>query len=353
MSMQRVADMVGVSKATVSFVANGRPGVSSDTANRVVEAMKEIGYVHKIARPRRRRSTGDNHGTYRKTGEIGILMASGTLGRQPFHARLYDAIHQQLEVFDFKMAPLRYSGEDSAFKQSLSGLDGMLLFAYHSELSSHIPIPFVSILGEPDLTDELYADHIEPANNRVGALAANYFYRRGHKHVLGINPKPGDHPAFSTRLRHFSNLAAANKMKIDLADVPFADSSVFAQQIEADGLDTVRKFVSEYQSLPDRPTGIFVPCDSHLVLIQKCFGAAGFKAGVDIEFLGCNNDRVVLAGLEAHPATIDINPDAIAEAAIVALLHRIDYPQAAKVAHKIISIEPTLVEAGVGVKELW
>jgi DNA-binding LacI/PurR family transcriptional regulator len=353
MSMQKIADIVGVSKATVSFVANGKPGVSPETANKVLEAMREYGYTPKANKAKRGAVNMNYDNTGIKTGVIGVLMANGVISTVPFYARLLDAIHQQLESRGLKIAPMRYSGKATVSKDTQSDLDGILLCAYHKELASEISIPFVSVLGHPDPKDKLCADHIEPANDRIGVMAADYFYKRGHKGVIGVNPSVLPHFAFESRLNYFVNACIDNHIKAMSVKVPFNDRDAHGRLVEADHVEAIHKFVAEYKSLSEKPTGIFVPCDSHLVLIQKCFSAAGFRPGVDIEFLGCNNDSMVLAGLETCPATIDINPGAIAKAALVTLLDKIDYSQPANVPHKIISIEPSLISAGVGIKDNW
>lgn len=355
MSMQKVADILGISKATVSFVVNGKPGVSLDTANKVRDVMQRIGYTPRNIESRKSKSMknigGDGCGL--KTGTIGVLMAENVIAKIPFYARLLESIQQQLESRGLKMAPLRYSGKSSVSRGSLRDIDGLLMCCYFKELVQEVSVPFVSIFGHPDPKDKLYADHIEPANDRIGVLAAEYFCRRGHKNVLGVDPSMSHHPAFATRLRFFLTACQENQIKANLAAIPFGDRDVHGRIIEADNIEVILKYISEYKTLSDKPTGIFIPCDSHLVVMQKCFVAAGIRPGVDVEFLGCNNEMPLLEGLQVRPATIDINPNAIAEAALVALMHRIYNPKTTGSLHKIVSIEPTLIEAGIGVKDQW
>lgn len=44
-NMRDVASAAGVSLSTVSLVVNGKPGVSPDRRERVLEAIREVGYI--------------------------------------------------------------------------------------------------------------------------------------------------------------------------------------------------------------------------------------------------------------------------------------------------------------------
>src|SRR4029078_6234905 len=80
-TLEEVAKVAGVSRATVSRVVNGSPKVSEDIRRAVEAAVTELGYVPK--RPARSLVT-------RRSDSIGVVIAepSGRLFTDPFFPRV-------------------------------------------------------------------------------------------------------------------------------------------------------------------------------------------------------------------------------------------------------------------------
>ncbi len=349
MNITKVAEMAGVSNTTVSFVINGKPGISPDTVDRVKKAIRQSGYVP--------RSTGHKRVIEQddalKMRNIGIIMSAGVMSTIPFYARLFEAIHKELDKRDITMTPIRCGDAADLSKSTFDDLDGVILCNYIKNIIELLSIPFVTILGHPSVEDKLNADHIEPANDRIGVAAAKYLLERGHKRLLAINPSFGCHPAMDTRNQYFEEIAVKNGADVELRGLPFKERDKYGRLIDGLTIDNVREFVEEFAAAKERATAIFVPCDSHMVIIQKSLFAMGVDVGSDVEIIGCNNESILLDGIQPRPATIDINPQAMARAAIVALLQRILHPDEYDNVYKVVGIEPTLLPAGQGVRQQW
>lgn len=350
MSIAKVAEIAGVSNTTVSFVINGKSGISADTVERVRQAIRQTGYVPRGAGAKK---TVQKEVRRLKTRNIGILMPEGVMSTVPFYARLFEAIHKELDNRELNMSPIRCLPDSYSSVYAANDLDGLILCNYIKEITEHVSLPFVSILGHPSIEDKLQADHIEPANDRIGAMAARYLIQKGHKNILAINPSETIHPAIMTRCQYFNDYANRNAITCESISVPYMDRDRYGRITDGGDSPNITKFISEYKSGKNRPTGIFVPCDSHMIVLLKSFTAAGIVPGFDVEFIGCNNEALIFDGLDPRPATIDINPKAMAQAAIVALLERINNPRQKDDVYKMICIEPTLVKAGGGVRETW
>jgi DNA-binding LacI/PurR family transcriptional regulator len=350
MSIADVAQLAGVSNTTVSFVINNKPGISSDTAVRVRKAMRQIGYVPRTSATK---AVSCDEFLGLRTGNIGVAMADFVLSTSPFYSRLFDSIHHALDDRGLKMVPLRLSSNSQVSQSIISDIDGALLCYYFKDILEKLSVPFVSILGHPDPEDELLADHVEPANDRVGVLAAKYFISRGHKRVLAINPSIESHPAFETRVQYFTSISQKYGVKAEAREIKYLDRDNSGRLCDGSHSVEIQNFIKEFIGSDDRPTGIFLPCDSHLAVLQKCMAAAGVKPGRDVEFLGCNNEMLLLDGMDVRPATIDINPDAIARSAINVLMRRISEPETDKRIFQVVEVEPTILPAGAGVKEQW
>lgn len=350
MSLLEVAKKVGVSTACVSYVMNNRPGVSPETAEKVRQAAKELNYE-----PRNRKSasaspTGDGI----KTGVIGLVFFGlhAPLAEIPLYSRMVHAVETELADKDLMMALTTVNNAEALAAWSGSKLDGALLAGMSSHMTPPKQIPFVSLLGACDPESEIVSDYAGPANERIGVMAAKYFLSRGHRRIAAIYPLTFHHSVFETRIEYFQRHLDAQDQACLKFDVPFADQSN-VKIVGYENCPVMQAFVKQFKEQADRPTAIFVPADGYLVMVQNALTQAGIKVGQDVELLGCNNEEVTLNGVFPHPATIDINPDAIAHEAVTLLLERIKNGQAKQAPNKIVTVEPTLVPAGFGVKELW
>jgi DNA-binding LacI/PurR family transcriptional regulator len=347
-SMSKVAEMSGVSTTTVSYVINNKRGVSPKTVERVWDVIKKTGYVPRASDTRPQTPVDGL-----RTGTIGVFMADGMMSRIPLYARLFEATHGELESRNLKMSPILKSIDSDFSPNSFSDVDGVVLCSYDEEIARKLTIPFVSIFKHPDPAGRLYGDHVEPANDRIGAMAAQYFIDRGHKKLVVINPSILPHPPFESRGRCFVDRCRQKGIIAESVKVPFYEMDEQGCLVDGCQIPVIQEFISNFQSLSEKPTGIFVPCDAFLTIFQKSFAAKGIRPGIDVEFLGCNNDFSFFQGLATRPATIDIHIDTIAGMAVTALLSRITKSGSDDDAFMIINVDANIVKAGRGVKDQW
>src|SRR3954462_3120749 len=98
-TLEEVAFRAGVSRATVSRVANGSPKVSLDVRRAVEAAVAELGYVPNRAA----RSL-----VTRRSGSVGVVIAepSGRLFPDPFFPRVLRGISTYLSSRDLQLVLL-------------------------------------------------------------------------------------------------------------------------------------------------------------------------------------------------------------------------------------------------------
>jgi len=110
MSIVEVAKEAGVSHATVSYVLNGKDGVSSATAQRVQLAMRKLNYIPRSHMTK----TGPNQYNLLNGlthGCIGVVFYGkhSNLVSCPFHARLVHSIEEELRERNISMMLIRLS----------------------------------------------------------------------------------------------------------------------------------------------------------------------------------------------------------------------------------------------------
>lgn len=343
MSIAQVAQKAGVSQATVSYVINNKPVVSPETVEKVKKAIEELGYV---PRPSQSRQKGGVSEMTLKSGNIGVVIPDGVMSESQLNSRLFEAIHTDLERRSLRLVLMRVARGANmtqvlAGNQMLSEMDGLLLFYPTSMLvmTDRPAAPCVSVLGHPDPMERLLCDHVEPDNIRVGAMAARYLYEKGHQRMAAMKPSTQPHMAMDLRCQQFCAGVQALGGQADLYHIPIELPGV------GFGQEPLAQWLAGYRAMADKPTGIFVPSDAHLAVVFNAFRQAGIEPGRDVDFIGCNNESMILSGLSPTPASIDIRPDVMARTAIDLLLQRVaDSGDDTNPCFTTTYVEPALIE---------
>ncbi len=349
MSIAKVAEKAGVSQATVSYVLNNRPGVSAETARRVRKVIKELGYVPRASHTRQTRPTAAR-GT---TRSIGLLIPEESMSQSPLNMKLYEAIHQESERRGLRLVSARWE-RPARFRDLVarnpwfSEIAGMVFFYRRSAEVLDVPPPFpcVSVLGHADPLEPLGCDHVEPDHARIGAMAARYLAERGHRRLVVIKPSTTVHPAMDLRQDAFLAAAAAYGAEAHAEHIPIELGWPMVPGDLSAGhplLDWIHRWRADKQP----PDGIFVPSDSHLIIVVNAMARSGIDLASGVDFIGCNNESVLLRGLSPAPATVDINPGRMADIALGLLQQRIEEGACSRRSNCTVYVEPLLVPASI------
>lgn len=186
-TIRDVAEAAGVSVASASKAINGRYGVAADTAQRVLQAVDELGYNSSLVASSLRTQ---------RTGVIGVLISDF----EPFSAEVLKGIGAALRDSDYDV--LAYSGARSADmgweRRSLSRLsgtliDGAIIVTPNAEgISASVPIVAVDPHRGPgdlptvesdsfDGARQATAHLIELGHTRIGLVAGRPRSAVGHR----------------------------------------------------------------------------------------------------------------------------------------------------------------------------
>jgi DNA-binding LacI/PurR family transcriptional regulator len=193
-TLEAVAERAGVSRATVSRVVNGVPGVRDGLAERVRTAVEELGYVPNQAA----RSL-----VTRRHDAVAVVIAEpeSRVFADPFFASQLRGISKELSARDSQLVLLLVedAGDFDRVGRYLAGghVDGVLVFSLHDddplpEITRRLGIPTV-FGGRPgwagaeggDATTErvVYVD----SDNRGGARSAvRHLVRGGRRRIAHI-----------------------------------------------------------------------------------------------------------------------------------------------------------------------
>lgn len=335
MSMRKVAELAGVSVATVSRVVNSHPSITPATAKAVRAAMEKLDFRPSLGRSQSKASS---------TTTVGILMFGEGQQTAPAYNQLLQGISEAADSARLNLL-FGFAANVTQLPQWVlrEDVDGLLVGGVRpdAEMQSRLEgIPTVWLMGNRERPQ--WGDHVMPDNTAIGQIAASYLKERGHQHVMCMAI---ENSGWSIGVRTLAFIESAREREMSA-------TLVHAAEEQHDGWSTevldecAGVFAEALVKAKPRPTGIFVCEDRLLASIDRALTARGIdtRPGGDVDVISCNNEREFWAGLRVRPASIDINPNSIGRRAVELLLTRIRTPQTTDGRIRLM-IAPTLVPA--------
>ncbi len=260
-----VAAAAGVSVATVSKAVNGRYGVASETVDRVLAVVAELGYESSLIASSMRSRT---------TGVIGVLVADF----EPFSAEILKGVGQALR--DTRYDLLAYSGSHGAAegweRRSLSRLSGTLIdgaiMVTPTVVNVGAEVPVVAIdphTGPADLPT------VECDSYGGALLATRHLIDLGHSRIGFI--------AGRRDLRSSIARDAGYRRALTDAGIPVDPGLVGSGSYRQ---DAVRVAALEMLRRPDRPTAIFAANDISALEIVRVADELGLDVPRELSVIG-------------------------------------------------------------------
>lgn len=273
-----VAAAAGVSVSTVSKAVNGRYGVSSQTVDRVLAVVVELGYESSLIASSMRSRT---------TGVIGVLVADF----EPFSAEILKGVGQALRHSRHDL--LAYSGShgsaDGWERRSLSRLSGTLIdgaiMVTPTVVDAGTEVPVVAIdphTGPADLPT------VE-SDSFGGALqATRHLIELGHTRIGFIAGRPD--------LRSSIARDAGYRRALTEAGLAVDPTLVGSGSYRA---DAVREAALEMLARGDRPSAIFAANDITAIEIMRVGAELGLDVPGDLSIIGFDD---IPEGSKSTPA---------------------------------------------------
>jgi DNA-binding LacI/PurR family transcriptional regulator len=333
-TLEDVARVAGVSRATVSRVINGIRNVDPQLHEVVWDAVGRTGYVpNRMARSL----------VTRRTGTVALVVSDSEthdddpfMGRffaDPYFGRVVGGLMSVLRAQGVQLA-LQIVGTDDGRKRLVGDVrngqaDGVILLS----LPAIDPLPRMLVdggvetvmIGRP--AEPVPINYVDLANDTGATLAAEHLVARGCQRI-GMISGPADVPASNDRVSGFRRSMARRGH----AWIPTVTGNFTQDSGEA----AMRTLLTENPQLD----GIFVANDLMALGALLTLREAGRRVPDDVAVVGFDDSSAAVA---ARPALTTIRhplEDMAAEAARL-LLARIDDPEM-----RISSViyEPTLVQ---------
>ena len=301
-TIRQVAELAGVSIATVSRVVNGHVDVSAATRETVQRVMREHGYH---AAPRSPAVA---------TGRVGIAVP---MVHPPYFAEILGGAAEALYEHNRQvvLCPTRHSRarELSLLDRLADGeADGAVLVLPEESseelgaLAAH-GFPFVVVDPRTEVPDGISV--VCAAHSSGAAQATEHLLRLGHRRI-GVISGPEGWLASQERLRGHIAALAAHGILPDFGYVRYANFR----------LDGGREAAPELLDLPNPPTAIFAFSDSMAIGAIQAAATRGLTVPADLSVVGF--DDTVEAAVTSPGLTTVRQPLAELGRTAVSLLHR-------------------------------
>ncbi|SHO54962.1 LacI family DNA-binding transcriptional regulator [Vibrio quintilis] len=286
-SLHDVARLAGVSKSTVSRVINDEYGVKESTKIKVLEAVKECGYVlNQVAKDLKSQKTNligvvvprvSSHATAQ--GVDGLTAVFEEAGKQVLLANSHQDHDKELEFIRI-------------FNQKR--VEGIIFYATHLDSSlvqiiqtSSVPVVLVGQDGSMFDIPSIVHDDL-----RVGYEAGKRLVEKGCQHVGFIGVQSDDLAVDELRSRGLKQALAAH----ELTPLFHAHGSFSIDS----GYQLARTWLQNYPETD----GIFCATDRIAVGAIKAMREMGIQVGEDVKVLGVGNDELALI---SHPSLSTFN----------------------------------------------
>lgn len=317
-----VAEMLGVSKSTVSRVINGNEGVGPELRKKVMDFINEIGYQpNTIAQSLSK-------------GRMNIVaLILGDI-RNPFYADLAFNIQRILNDNSYMVMVLNseYNIERELEFLKLTeqfNFAGLILITAQEEIiedrlkNMNLPKVLVNRILPHYTGDSVLID-----NFQAGYQATMHLIERGHRHI-GFIKGPGVSSASSQRF-------AGYRQVLQNYGLPFEEKCVFESDLK---LETGRSLADAFCKLEKRPSAMVIVNDMTAIGFMDGCRNAGIRIPEDLSIVSFDNIAMAsMYGIEL--TTISQHVDEMGEKAAHLMLKQLNDRDAKP---ERIIMEPTLI----------
>ncbi|MFD9615291.1 LacI family DNA-binding transcriptional regulator [Streptomyces sp. NPDC059083] len=316
-----VARRAGVSRATVSYILNGRTDVriSEQTRDRVLAAVHDLGYVPNATARTLRAGRGN-------TVLIPMLELPASPASDAFTA------HFARELAERDLCLLVHGGRERAGLEAARAWAELRPAAVIAHAQQCPPesvdflrragVEVVALLGaHPDPATAAIPIPMDP--NAVARAAADHLIRRGCRRLACL--VPGDPLTILSvpRFETVKKVAAASGLLVERVDCDLTEQSL---------TPTITRWRAEPETRPD---GVYAYNDEHALLLIEVLREAGLRVPSDIAVVGSGNfpmGRILRPHLTTTYGPAE-HMAALAAAAIRAALDADDTPPPAEPPH--------------------
>ncbi len=274
LTIDRIAELAGVSRTTVSRVLNNRPDVNRATRQRVMAVMAEHDYQpNAFAKAI----------SSQKSHNVGLVIPyeADYIFLNPFFVEVLRGISTTVDRAGYSLLISYTHGEDPVVAWRRKKVDGLLVLSpgslHHGliEAMSSAGVPFVSTSR---LADEERMIYVDVDNVAGGRVAVEHLLGLGHRRIAYVG-KPSL-TSSRDRLEGVRQAFAGAGLELNAALVLEADG-----HSERHGYDAMRRLFEQ----PEPPTAVFLANDMMAIGAMMAIQERGLRVPQDLSVVGFDN----------------------------------------------------------------
>ncbi len=320
MKMEDIARIAGVSKGAVSLALNGKPGISPETRDRIVQIAKEHGYKTKSRSANHDRQPGSI--TFLVIANAGIVLED--YYQQPFFRELIHYIEERCRTNGYSL--LFSSVDMSAFDEGIRSIaeekrnDGVILLgtnldkSHLAAIAKSLSLPLVVL----DTCFETLPVPFIQINNAMGAYQAG-------SHLCRLNHSRIGYIASDVRIRNFDDRKTGFMEALGEHGVELFPECVFsvAPTILSSQDALKRQLTSYLEKGRELPSAFFCECDYIAISAIKSLIELGYRVPEDVSVVGFDNiSESVIVSPEL--TTVHVEKETMAHLAVDMIIHAIE-----------------------------
>jgi LacI family transcriptional regulator len=320
-TMQEIADRVGVSKYAVSKALSGKPGISAATREKIFEVASQLGYLEQklIKRTMNSQLQGGDEEKI-----VGILFPNiRSQNRESgYWGKVLEGVFKGLEASGVGSVLITDDSPRNFHRimrpEGLLGIIGIGLIdtAMLVDLRN-VGIPFVLVDHEDELvgSDSIFMNNYDLLRKQV-----KYLVGKGHTDVQFV----GDW-RFA---RSFSDRWSGFKSVLEENEIPYTPNQSLLRIKPTDGTENFELILSTLADLQRQtlPTSFVCANDKIASLLLRAMGRLGIRVPEDTCVTGFDNDAEILAEFP-ELSTVNAESEALGAKAVEIMHRRLSTPQ--------------------------
>lgn len=300
MTVKKIAELAGVSPATVSLVLNGKKGVSLEKRQEILRIVEEMNYKHQ-----KKGGSTSKSILFLKYSKHGLLVEEN-IG---FISVIMDAAEQECKKqnLNFSITTSKGRLEEILNEVDYAHFSGLIVLGTEIEerdypILSNIPIPYVIV----DNSMPNFETNCVAIDNKENVFKAiEYFAQQGFTEV-GYFKSDGKVQNFVEREQGFMEAVAQFNMKVDPSNIFEVPPTMLG------AFELTQKYIEEGAHIP---RCLFIDNDTIAIGVMKALKLAGFDIPNDISVIGF--DDIPFAKIHSPTiSTMSVNKHLLGEVAL-------------------------------------
>jgi LacI family transcriptional regulator len=319
-SMEDIANKLGVTKNTVSMVFRNMPGISDKTRKSVLDAAKQLGYKYK-------KESKKAEGKKAPLKNICLLQSKGTFDTIGFFSYIQLGVESEAKRNNLNVFLHIYDDKSEFFEVPFCIKEGIIsgiitlgrVTKKTVEALLELKLPLVMI---DHYYDELSIDSVLNDNQCGGFVATEHLIKSGHTNIAFS----GDiNASISFYDRYQGYLKALRTYNIPI-NKDFQWTEKCLGVIINDGLEYV---ADEIKKAPQLPSAVFCCNDMEAISLARALRSLHYSIPDDVSIVGFDNIESS-QNISPEITTMHVNKELMGIKAVQKLMNRISCPEKTK-----------------------